>query len=134
MDADRFSKRRKELGYTMTYVAEKVGVNSTTIARWEKGDIANMRRDKINAYAQVLRVSPLWVMGIETKSTADSFFADVRALEEKYFDPSVELAAHSELDSVMACMLIMMREMPTMSPQAAKATVEYMVYLKNKED
>lgn len=134
MDANRFLKRRKELGYTMTYVAERVGVNPTTIARWEKGDIANMRRDKISAYAQVLQVSPLWIMGIEAKSTADSFYADVRSLSEKYFDPSIELAVHSELDAIMACMLTMMREMPSMSAKAAKATIEYMEYLKGKED
>lgn len=134
MDTDRLAKRRKELGYTMTYVAEKVGVNSTTIARWEKGDIANMRRDRIYAYAQVLQVSPLWVMGVEPKSTAKSFYEDVRALEEKYFDPSIELSVHSELDAVMASILVVLREMPTMTPQAAKATVEYMMYLKDKED
>lgn len=56
------SKRRKEIGLTQREVAEAVGVAEATVSRWESGEIANMRRDKISALAKVLHCSPDFVM------------------------------------------------------------------------
>jgi repressor LexA len=36
--------------------------------KWESGFIENMRRDKVALLAQALKVSPLWIMGIEDKN------------------------------------------------------------------
>lgn len=58
--------RRKELGLTMKQVAKAVGVSEATISRWEGGQIANMKRDKIAAYAAALRVNPTFIMTGET--------------------------------------------------------------------
>lgn len=54
--------RRKELGLTMKQVAEAVGVSEATVSRWESGQIANMRRDRIGTYAKVLQVRPTFIM------------------------------------------------------------------------
>lgn len=35
-------KRREELGLSLEQVANYVGVNSSTVSRWETGDINNM--------------------------------------------------------------------------------------------
>lgn len=56
------SERRKEIGLTQREVAEAVGVAEATVSRWESGEIANMRRDKIAALAKVLHCSPDFVM------------------------------------------------------------------------
>ena len=56
-----------ELGLTMKQVADAVGVSEGTISRWESGDIANMRRDKIAALAKKLLLSPAVIMGWEEK-------------------------------------------------------------------
>lgn len=133
MNKDRFANRRQELNLSLTQIAQKVGVSVSTVARWESGNIANMRRDRIYEYAKILQVSPLWVMGIEPTSELKNFYDDVKALEEKYFDSAVELSTASKLDAVMACMLTVLREMPEMSAATAKGTVEYMRYLKDKE-
>lgn len=58
--------RRKELNLTMLEVAKKVGVSEATVSRWESGDIANMRRDKIALLANALQVSPAFIMGWES--------------------------------------------------------------------
>ena len=134
MDTDRFIKRRKELKLTMTYIAKQVGVSSTTVSRWETGYINNMRRDKINKYAKALQVSPLWVMGIESKSPAESFFGDVRALVDKYSEPYVDSTNYSEQSELMSCLITIMSELPNMNPKAAKAALEYFIYLKGKGD
>ena len=43
--------------------SKKVGVSEATISRWESGDIANMRRDKIVLLSKALKVSPSFIMG-----------------------------------------------------------------------
>ena len=50
-------ERRQQLGLTMLQVAQAVGVSEATVSRWESGDIANMRRDKIAKLANALIAS-----------------------------------------------------------------------------
>ena len=59
----KLKNRRKELNLTMLEIAKKVGVSEATVSRWESGDIANMRRDKIAALANALQVPPSFIMG-----------------------------------------------------------------------
>ena len=61
----RLKKRRNELGLTLEYVGNKVGVGKSTVRKWETGDIANMGRDKISLLADALNVSPLYIMGLD---------------------------------------------------------------------
>lgn len=78
---DILSQRRKELSMTMKQVADKVGVSEGTISRWESGKIADMRRDKIMAYAQALNISPAIIMGwdnVDSSSTSESIHAGKR--------------------------------------------------------
>ena len=60
---DIIKTRRLELGLTLREVADAVGVSEGTVSRWESGDIANMRRDKISKLAAVLRIDPSIIMG-----------------------------------------------------------------------
>ena len=62
-------KRRKELGLTMLEVAKAVGVSEATVSRYESGDIKNMRRDRIEKYAKVLKVSPALIIGLDPENT-----------------------------------------------------------------
>lgn len=60
--------RRKELGLTLEEVGKAVGVSKSTVKKWENGFISNMRRDKIEKLATILQVSPVRLLGIETKA------------------------------------------------------------------
>lgn len=60
---DIIKSRRLELGLSMKELSEKVNVSEGTISRWESGEIANMRRDKIVLLANALSVSPGVIMG-----------------------------------------------------------------------
>lgn len=62
---DIIKNRRIEIGLTMLDVSKKVGVSEATISRWESGDIANMKRDKIVLLAEALELSPAVIMGWE---------------------------------------------------------------------
>ena len=78
-------KRRIELNLTMRDLANKVGVSEATISRWESGDIANMKRDKIKALADALHISPSIIMGwTEVQNSGHN---------QEYYDPeTLEMA------------------------------------------
>ena len=59
------SDRRKALGLTQRQIAELVEVSEATVSRWESGEIANMRRDRIAAYAKALKTTPSFIMSGE---------------------------------------------------------------------
>lgn len=64
------AERRKNLGLTQKEVAAAVGVSEATVSRWESGEIANMRRDRIAAYAKILKTTPTFIMTGEDESAA----------------------------------------------------------------
>ena len=65
---DIIKNRRTELHLTLEDVAKYVHVSPATVSRWESGDIANMRRDKIALLSSVLQISPMVLMGWEDES------------------------------------------------------------------
>lgn len=77
---EKLRERRKELDLTMLQVAQKTGVSEATISRWESGDIANMRRDKIISLANALQVHPSFIMGEDEYNEAcanNSFYDNI---------------------------------------------------------
>lgn len=50
---------RQKLNLTKAELAEKIGVNASTITRWESGEADNMTRKNIVKLANVLRISPM---------------------------------------------------------------------------
>lgn len=75
---DILKNRRVELGYTLDDIARQVGVSSPTVSRWERGDIQNMKRDKIVKLAAALDISPAVIMGWD--NTADRQFENIKNL------------------------------------------------------
>ena len=55
--------KRKELGLSFEDIGRHVGVGKSTVKKWESGAIKNMRRDKIQKLAEILHVSPAFLMG-----------------------------------------------------------------------
>lgn len=55
--------RRKELGLTLSQIANQMGVAEATVQRWESGNIKSIRYDKIGKLAEVLQVNPASFMG-----------------------------------------------------------------------
>lgn len=59
---EKLKNRRNELKLTLDDVAKAVGVNHTTVYRWENGEIENIRSNKIIALAKVLKLSPIEII------------------------------------------------------------------------
>lgn len=60
-------QRRKELGLTLSQIADMMGVAEATVQRWESGNIKSVRHEKIGKLAEILKVSPAALMGWETQ-------------------------------------------------------------------
>lgn len=60
---DKIKALRKQYDLTLEEVGQAVGVGKSTVRKWENGDIANMRRDKISKLAKVLHVTPAYLLG-----------------------------------------------------------------------
>ncbi len=90
---DKIKALRLELDLTLEEVGQIVGVGKSTVRKWESGQIANMRRDKIALLAKALHVDPGVLMGWENK-TKSSPSADV--------DPSKKPIRVSVLGSIPA--------------------------------
>ena len=54
---------RKRHNMTLEEVGNAVGVSKSTVRKWESGEIANMRRDKIATLARALHTTPAYLMG-----------------------------------------------------------------------
>lgn len=70
---DKIKSRRLELGLTLDEVAQKIGVAASTFQRYESGEIKNMRRDKVKKIADILELSPSYLMGWSEQSDATEF-------------------------------------------------------------
>lgn len=55
---------RQQRGLTLEEVGQYVGVGKSTVRKWETGQIANMRRDKIPKLAEVLGTTPSEIIGL----------------------------------------------------------------------
>ena len=84
---DKIKQRREELGLTLEEVGNIVGVGKSTVRKWETGDIANMRRDKIAKLAVALRTSPAYLLGYdEVEKAADPKVDGLSPLEARLLD------------------------------------------------
>ena len=52
-------RKRKEKGLTLEEVANAVGVGTSTVSKWERGFIKNMKRNKLESLSQVLGLDPI---------------------------------------------------------------------------
>lgn len=63
---DRIKKRRKELGMSLQDVADALGVNKSTILRYESNEIEKLPINVITPLAEALNVSREYLMGWES--------------------------------------------------------------------
>lgn len=65
----RIAARRCTLSMTMDEVATKIGVNRSTIQRYESGKIKKLKLPVIESIASALNVNPSWLIGTSDDPT-----------------------------------------------------------------
>lgn len=95
---DIIKPRRLELGLTLEEIGNYVGVSKATVLRWENGNISNLRRDKIIKLAEILKINPMSLVGLNSDKNNDfinpsgtvpvygAIPAGVPALAQQYID------------------------------------------------
>ena len=68
---ERMRSRRKQLGFSAEYIAEKLGCSPATIYRYENGYIEKMPIDSVSPIASILGVTPAYLMGWEDEFGAE---------------------------------------------------------------
>ena len=94
---DKIRSLRVGMGATLEQIGNEVGVSKATVKRWESGEIANIRRDKIYKLAQALHTTPAYLMGWDDEqppSVSAEGLSDIkRELIEKIYAMDDETVA-----------------------------------------
>lgn len=69
---DRIKHRRQQLGYTLLYVAEQLGVKEATAQRYESGEIKNIKHETVSTLSEILHCDPAYLMGWQDTPTSIS--------------------------------------------------------------
>lgn len=114
---ERMKERRKELGFSAEYVAEKLGVSPATIYRYERGDIEKMPGNILEPISKILRTTPAYLMGWE-ESSPDNILPFPRMnavpligtiacgepiLAEENIEGQVDMPEHVRADFALRC-------------------------------
>lgn len=62
----RIKQKREELGLTLEDLGRKLGVNKSTVSKWERGAVESIKRSHVDDLARVLHCAPEWLMGFES--------------------------------------------------------------------
>lgn len=77
-------RKRKKLGLTLEAVANELNVSKSTVSKWERGFIINLKRDKLVALSRLLNISPIEIIEgeimDEQKINIDEFFNQLNYL------------------------------------------------------
>ena len=66
---ERIKELRIAKGYTQEELGKKLGLKKAAIQKYENGDVENIKRSKIKLLADVLGVTPSYIMGWEEPNT-----------------------------------------------------------------
>ncbi|MDO5564638.1 MAG: S24 family peptidase [Eubacteriales bacterium] len=73
---------RKSKNLTLEAVGNYVGVQKSTVQKWEKGIIHNMKVDKITKLAKILSISPDYILGYQNNQNNRSSGIKINVLGE----------------------------------------------------
>lgn len=61
---DIIKSLRKENGLTQEELGKKLGVQKSAVAKYERGEIVNLKRETLAKLAEIFNVMPSYIMGI----------------------------------------------------------------------
>lgn len=65
---ERIKSRRTELGLTLEEVGKKVGINRSTVLRYESGKIKKISENMLDSFALALETTPEELLGLNEKT------------------------------------------------------------------
>ena len=127
ISAQRIKQRRKELGMSQDELAKKLGVERSTIGKWETG-ASNLKMSKVEEIAKVLNCSAIWLMGFEFNSSGQHINVDYMMDVLNGDDGSIIVESVEHIEQAMASLDIK-------SLERLKAYIDYLIICrKNKSE
>lgn len=75
----RILQKRKELNLSQEELARRVGVDRTTVAKWESGS-NNLKQSVVKKLADALECSPVWLVGLDNPDIMIEFEATMNTM------------------------------------------------------
>lgn len=72
----RIANARRDAGMTAKELAQRVQVAASTITRYERGEIDNIKMPVISEIARQLHVNPMWLIGRSSHKNTDDMVQD----------------------------------------------------------
>ena len=69
---DRIKEQRELNGISQVELSEKIGVSKQTLYKYENNVVTNIPSDKVQAVANVLNISPSYLMGWEDNLSSEN--------------------------------------------------------------
>ena len=93
--SDRIKELRLAAGLTQEELGEKLGLQKSAIAKYEKGRVENIKRSTIQAMAELFGVSPSYVLGFDDEQPdAQPYYLDpetAQLAQELYTRPEMRV-------------------------------------------
>ena len=96
--AERIKERRADLKLTMAELAGRLGVNKSTIQRYENDGIDPRRTMVINSLAEELRTTPEWLLGLSDEKEIGIYEACREILDSHIRKYLVRLLSDTETE------------------------------------
>ena len=110
---ERIRTLRKQHKMSMEELGEKLGVGKSAILKYEKGQVENLPRTKIEKMAVLFGVSPEYIMAFDEKEKSEYLTEDMvkKYLIDKYGDRAIELVdRYLKLTEKNRCKLLELSE------------------------
>ena len=120
---DRFRQRRKELGYTMEYIADKTGLSRSSLYRFEQKSPLEVPVKSIYEIAKVLRCSPSYLLGDEWRENRDDLYV-VQTGSEEYTLISAYRRSDEQTKEMVKRVLIYAEKFKDMKKEKKKKSEE----------
>lgn len=83
--SEKIKLRREEWGLSLTDVANELGINKSTMSRYESNEIEKIPISIIEPLAKILKVSPNYLLGWDSSPYTDDTVSDVlKELSQEY--------------------------------------------------
>lgn len=91
--SENIKKYRLEMGWTQEELGKKIGKQKSVIAKYESGDVENIKRSTILKMSELFHVAPSILMGFTEKQQSD--------YEEGYNEAMKYLKKYKVLQNIM---------------------------------
>jgi repressor LexA len=78
---ERMKRIREEKNLTLEEIGQKVGLTKATLSRYESGEIGNIPLGRVQDIANMLNVSPEWLIGWSDERYNDEEDMDLRYIK-----------------------------------------------------